>query len=103
MTSTSAPQEWIAITKDNKLVSTKELGPIFEKLPPVTPEVFIGEWAGHGVNTGHPGNDMNAKLGWAGKTFRSVDDVDPMVLHGEGGKRVWMESAGRAKVCEFLF
>jgi hypothetical protein len=42
---------------------------------------------------------MNAKLGWAGKTFRSVDDVDPMVLHGEDGKRVWMESAGRARVC----
>jgi len=103
ITPSTAPQEWVTITKDNKPISGKEVAVIFEKLPPVAPEALIGEWAGHGFNTGHPGNDMNKKVGWAGKTFRSVDDVDPMVLHGEGGKRVWMEAAGRARLREVKY
>ena len=67
-------------------------------MDPVPLEVFQGEWKGAGVDTGHPGIQKNKELRWAGKTFRSPDDVDPMVLYDDEGKRVWKEDTGRARV-----
>ncbi|PFH55319.1 hypothetical protein XA68_10122 [Ophiocordyceps unilateralis] len=40
---------------------------------------------------------------WAGKTFRSTEDVDPVVVYDEGGNRKWDSAWGNAKLREMKF
>lgn len=40
-------------------------------------------------------------LRWAGKDFRGVDDVDPIMVLDEEGKRSWSEEWGHASVSRF--
>jgi len=58
---------------------------------------MVGEWKG-GDFEGHPGHEMLKQMKWAGKNFRSVDDVDPIIVYGDDGKRVWKEEWGHARV-----
>ncbi|KAI9739984.1 MAG: hypothetical protein M1818_005040 [Claussenomyces sp. TS43310] len=99
----SAVAKFIALTKQSGHIDEQELEKVFEKLAPVSPDVFVGEWQGHSVDTGHPGVAKNKELRWAGKTFRGVDDVDPMVALDANGKRVWMEEIGHARLREVKY
>jgi hypothetical protein len=94
----SNAEKFITLVNKAGLADEKQVEQLFERLPPVSPETLIGEWQGYSVNTGHIGVEKNKELKWAGKTFRSVDDADPMVLLDDSGKRFWLESAGCAKV-----
>ena len=72
----------------------------FAKLQPVDSAYLTkgaGEWKGHDVNTGHPATEKLKELRWAGKTFRGVDDVDPVVVYDAEGTRVWDASWGHAQ------
>ena len=77
----------------------------FAKLQPVDAACLTkgaGEWQGHDFNTGHPTHDKMKELHWAGKTFRGVDDVDPIVVYDAEGKRVWNADWGHAQAsCAF--
>jgi len=66
----------------------------------VTREFLLGEWKGGSFDTGHSTHKLLETNNWAGKNFRSVDDVDPIVLYEEEGKRVWCEQYGHAQVCK---
>src|SRR3712207_9049495 len=68
----------------------------FDDAPPVTCEEMLGEWDGAIVATGHPGEGQLGALRWAGKAFRGVDDVDPIVVHGDDGARQASEVMGAA-------
>lgn len=70
----------------------------FDKLQPVAPEKFVGSWKGANVNTGHPTEAKLSGMKWAGKDFRSTEDVDPIMVYKEDGSRVWNESWGHARV-----
>ncbi|EOD45476.1 hypothetical protein M430DRAFT_40654 [Neofusicoccum parvum] len=35
---------------------------------------------------------------WAGKDFRNVNDVDPIVLYGKDGQREWCKDYGHARL-----
>lgn len=64
-----------------------ELDALFDALPAVAESFMIGAWDGGVFNTGHPGEQQLGALGWAGKTFRTRDDVDPIVsLQADGGR-----------------
>lgn len=52
----------------------------FDSLPPVTPEEMLGHWRGVGMPTGHPLDGLLERLGWNGKRFESLNDVDPLVF-----------------------
>jgi len=101
--STSAAETFISLTKRDGKIGESEVEKVFGDLEPVPPEAMLGEWLGGSLDTGHPGNEKNKELRWAGKAFRSVDDVDPMVVYNDEGKRVWMESIGSARLREVKY
>lgn len=77
---------------------------LFDQLKPIEPPFLIGEWNGGDFDTGHPVTQALKELNWVGKTFRTEEDVDPMMVRGEGGKRTSIESyAGRARIREVKF
>lgn len=60
----------------------------WDTLPAVDLDDMLGEWAGSLVPTGHKGEPLLDKLRWAGKRFKSADDVDPMVCRGKAHELV---------------
>lgn len=70
----------------------------FDALPNVEIEHMFGDWKGGLFDTGHPGEAQIAKLGWDGKTFRSRNDVDPMVTLDDQGQRVANPVMGSAVI-----
>jgi hypothetical protein len=68
----------------------------YDSLPAVSVEEMLGDWDGGLVATGHRGEGMLDKLRWAGKRFRGVDDVDPMICLDESGARVASDVMGDA-------
>ena len=50
------------------------------------------------MNTGHPTEERLTSMKWAGKTFRSTEDVDPIEVYQENGERVWNLDWGHARV-----
>jgi len=71
---------------------------LFDQLKPVQPEQFIGPWKGGSVNTNHPTEAKMESLKWAGKDFRSSEDVDPIMSYQEDESRVWNADWGHARV-----
>lgn len=54
------------------------------------------------MDTGHPAHQRLLDVNWAGKDFHSVDDVDPVILFNEQGKRVVSQDFGKARVSSIL-
>ena len=50
------------------------------------------------MDTGHPAHQRLTEVSWAGKDFHSVDDVDPVIVFDDNGKRVVSEAFGKARV-----
>lgn len=59
---------------------------------------MVGSWKGGSFDTGHSTHKTLDEFNWAGKDFRSVDDVDPIMIYKEDGSRVWYEKYGHARV-----
>jgi Domain of unknown function (DUF4334)/GXWXG protein len=57
----------------------------YDSLPPVTVHQLIGSWRGSSLTTGNPFDGLLESLGWHGKTFRGLDDVDPLVFDAADG------------------
>lgn len=91
-------EDLVSLSKKEGPVSSAEVERIFNALQPVKPSFLIGEWDGGSLDTGHPGHKALATLRWAGKTFRSLDDADPMVVWDDEGRRVWKEDWGHSSV-----
>jgi hypothetical protein len=64
----------------------------------IQPEDLIGEWDGGSLDTGHPGHQKLQAMRWAGKSFRSVDDADPIIVYDEDGHRTWKKDWGHSSV-----
>ncbi|KAJ7139240.1 GXWXG protein-domain-containing protein [Mycena epipterygia] len=76
---------------------------IFDQLAPIMPTFLMGEWQGGDFDTGHPTTQVLKSINWAGKTFRTEEDVDPLIVYGEDGKRTFLDVYGRARVREMKF
>jgi hypothetical protein len=96
--SPSPEQRLQDLTKQSGQVDEAVVAGIFDELETIEPEFMIGKWQGGSFDTGHPTHQMLATMKWAGKDFRSVDDVDPIMLYDESGKRYWSEQHGHARV-----
>lgn len=77
-----------------------EVQAIYDGLKPIEPDFLIGKWTGGGIDTGHPVNKLLGEAKWAGKDFRTVDDVDPIMVYNDKGERVFFEERGHAQVRE---
>ncbi|KAJ6508375.1 hypothetical protein C8R45DRAFT_1059908 [Mycena sanguinolenta] len=100
---TSLEDQYLAIMKAGGKASEDVATKIFDQLKPIEPSFLMGEWEGADFDTGHPLSGSLKQINWAGKTFRTEEDVEPIVVHGEGGKRTSLEAYGRARVREIKF
>lgn len=79
-------------------IAEADVAEVFDDLPSIKPGVLIGEWDGHSLDTGHPGHAKLTAMRWAGKTFRGVDDADPIVVLNDAGQRVVGKAWGQSSV-----
>ena len=75
-----------------------ELDDLFDSLPAVRCDEILGEWRGGCFNTGHRGEQMLGKLGWAGKCFTSINDVNPIMSKGADGQLIVNDVMGTASL-----
>lgn len=68
----------------------------FDALAAIEPAFMFGAWEGGLIPTGHPGEQQLAAIRWAGKIFRGEDDVDPIVILDEQGRRQVSAVMGKA-------
>ncbi|KAJ7643874.1 GXWXG protein-domain-containing protein [Roridomyces roridus] len=103
MSSPGPEQAYLDIISSGGKTTEEAATAIFDQLKPVPPSFLIGEWVGADFDTGHPATQALVALKWAGKLFRSEEDVDPIIVYDEEGKRVWLESYGHARIREVKF
>ncbi|KAI8215229.1 hypothetical protein K4K52_009655 [Colletotrichum sp. SAR 10_76] len=84
-------------------VKEADVAAVFDQLKPVSPNQLIGQWEGGSFDTGHPTHQQLRTFKWAGKDFRSVDDVDPIMVYGDEGKRTWLSDYGHARIREVKY
>jgi hypothetical protein len=58
----------------------------YDSLPPVPLSITIGSWRGSEIATGHAFDGLLGPSGWHGKSFRSGNDVDPLVFRRRDGR-----------------
>ncbi|KAJ0414583.1 hypothetical protein BJY00DRAFT_318667 [Aspergillus carlsbadensis] len=79
----------------------------FNALPAIAPENLLGPWRGTCIQTGHPGTKSLTDLHWAGKTFHSTNDVDPIVVREQQPdgsiQRVANGIMGKARIREVKY
>lgn len=75
-----------------------DLDALFDTLPPVAEDFLLGDWVGGVFDTGHPGEQQLPAMRWAGKCFRSRNDVDPIVSLGAEGQRAANPVMGTASL-----
>ncbi|KAL9008838.1 MAG: hypothetical protein Q9173_006079 [Seirophora scorigena] len=104
MGSNTAEQQVVTLIKKGGPVAEAEVEKVFNALQPLPSREFLfGSWGGGGFDTGHEGYAGLVKARWAGKDFRGVDDVDPIMVFDERDRRVWNEDWGRASLREMVF
>ncbi len=81
-----ASKTLLADATDKKALSIDQLNTIYDQLDTVCCEAMIGQWRGMCFNTGHPGEQKLGAIGWAGKEFRSLNDVSPIMCADDAGK-----------------
>ncbi|KAJ7486175.1 GXWXG protein-domain-containing protein [Mycena galericulata] len=102
-TMSSPEQAYLDLIKVGGITTEENATKIFDQLKAIEPSFLMGEWEGGDFDTGHPGTQALKAIKWAGKNFRSTEDVDPIIVYGEDGKRTFLESYGRARVREIKF
>lgn len=92
-------QQVLKLTTSADAVDHAQLESLFNQLKPISSEVLLGEWNGGIFNDAHPSGEALRQINWAGKTFHSIEQVQPVILHGEQpGERIWCEEYGLARV-----
>ncbi|KAF7532758.1 hypothetical protein G7054_g7703 [Neopestalotiopsis clavispora] len=84
-------------------IDEADVAAIFDEAECVQPDFMLGSWEGGSFNTGHPTHELLQVNNWAGKTFRTVEDVDPIVLYNDAGARIWCKDYGNAQLREVKF
>lgn len=55
------------------------------------------------MRTNHVLESQLTGMHWAGKDFRSTEDVDPIMVYNEDGERIWANQWGHARVSISLY
>lgn len=88
----------VELTKVEGRLEESTLAQVFDQLKPIESEFMIGKWKGGSFESGHPVHEQLESLKWAGKDFRSVNDVDPIMIYDDNGNRSWNTKYGHARV-----
>ncbi|KAJ7791224.1 hypothetical protein B0H14DRAFT_2535153 [Mycena olivaceomarginata] len=99
----SPEQAYLDLLKAGGKTSEDVATKIFDQLKPIEPSFLIGEWEGGDFDTGHPATEALKAIKWRGKIFHSEEDVEPIIVSGEGGKRTALVEYGRGRIREVKF
>ncbi|KAF3385462.1 hypothetical protein F1880_001932 [Penicillium rolfsii] len=101
-THSTPEQQFLEITKEAGPLTEAEIEAVYNQLGPVKIEILLGEWKGGSFSTGHPADAELRNMNWAGKTFHSTEQVDPIVIY-QNGERVCDENWGHACLRSVVF
>ncbi|CCF37193.1 hypothetical protein CH063_08588 [Colletotrichum higginsianum] len=93
-------QQFAELTKEGRIEEAAVIA-VFDQLKAIPPEFMLGKWDGFPIDTSHTATEQPFK--WAGKDFRSLDDVDPVMVWGKDGSRTWNADFGHAQVREIKY
>lgn len=93
----SPEQKFFDLVKIEGHIDESVVAAVFDELKPITTDFLVGSWKGGSFDTGHPVHQQLGGMQWAGKDFRGVDDVDPVMVLKDGA-RVWESEFGHARV-----
>lgn len=79
-------------------IEVDQLHSFYDSLPAIDCEFLLGDWRGGCFNTGHRGEKMLAKLGWGGKRFTALNDVNPIMSIDDNGALQVNEVLGTASL-----
>jgi hypothetical protein len=79
-----------------------ELDEFWATLQPATIKEMIGEWQGGEFVTGHKMNGQLEKARWFGKSFKSADDVQPLVCVDADGNKFSNVEMGKGEASLWL-
>jgi GXWXG protein len=82
-----ARKKFTEIKERGGFVPDTEPDDFWATLEPATIEGLLGEWKGGEFLTGHKMNGQLEKAGWFGKTFKSANDVQPLVCVDADGNK----------------
>ncbi|GJP88382.1 hypothetical protein CBS63078_6696 [Aspergillus niger] len=99
---TSAAEQYRTLVQTKGKVAPATLSNLFDQLPPLKPEQLLGSWNGGFFDTGHSVGPTLQRIGWIGKDFNTLDDVDPVIVLREGRRASWGQW-GHATVREMVF
>ena len=74
-----------------------ELAGLFAQLEPVSIDFMLGDWHGGELPSGHPMDGALGKARWYGKSFRSANDVQPLVCLDEAGEKYSNVALGKGE------
>ena len=77
------------VALEKGIISAEEAFQILDDAPAIDCKFMIGAWRGFGFPTGHPSDHSLTSQGWYGKTFHSLDNVDPLVFSCKDGGVPW--------------
>jgi hypothetical protein len=83
-------------------ISDAELDDFWASLEPATIDGLIGEWKGGEFATGHKMNGQLEKARWFGKTFKSAEDVQPLVCLDADGNKFSNKAMGKGEASLWL-
>lgn len=86
------------MTKDVRVYQESEVAAVYNSLKPIEMGFLLGDWTGGDLDTGHAGTKALKDMRWAGKSFRSTEDVDPIMIYDANDCRVWNKEYGHAVV-----
>jgi hypothetical protein len=84
-------------------VSDDILQGLFDRLDGVDCDFMLGTWRGGVFHYDHPFGRQLQAISWYGKRFRGADDVEPLLVHTEGGDIESFERFGLARLRELRF
>ncbi|OGM42207.1 hypothetical protein ABOM_009338 [Aspergillus bombycis] len=98
----SAQEKYIALTQTAGPVEPSTLEALFDQLQPIKPGQLLGEWNGGFFDTGHPVADTLREIQWVGKSFKTTEFVDPVIVEQDGQRASWGQW-GLASLREMVF
>jgi len=71
----------------------------YDALPAISSDALIkgNDWKGGYFDSGHPGGEPLIQMGWVGKRFNTLDDVNPIMVLRDG-QRTPFSDYGLARV-----
>ncbi|PLB48712.1 hypothetical protein P170DRAFT_407389 [Aspergillus steynii IBT 23096] len=85
----SVQEQYLALAHSAGKVDPSRINALFDQLQPIKPEHLVGEWSGGFFDTGHPVADTLKEIKWVGKSFKSVEHVDPVIVDRDGKRASW--------------